>query len=263
MVSALAVALALWWWPTPAIGPRGSGMLARLGPAAIGNRGLCHLLAAVGVVAALTAGPAVGLSLVFLLGTAGTLVLGELRRHRVRLELAGLLAALRTLAREVRAGAQPAAAVAATAMAHGGAGHDVLDALQRVISSDRAHPGTRLTTGAPEADDVMKQLSERLAAGWSLSARHGIPWAGLIDATVTDLADRVRAEAARSAQVSGPRVSGYVLALMPALGLLLGAGMGADPVHVLLHTGAGNLMLLIGSTLTCAGLAWTARIVRV
>ena len=38
--------------------------------------------------------------------------------------------------------------------------------------------------------------------------------------------------------------------------------MGADPVRVLAQTGVGNVLLVVGMTLTCVGLLWSARIVR-
>ena len=53
-----------------------------------------------------------------------------------------------------------------------------------------------------------------------------------------------------------------MLAGLPALGLLLGAALGADPLHVLLHTGPGLGCLLIGGLLEGAGLWWALRIVR-
>ena len=107
-----------------------------------------------------------------------------------------------------------------------------------------------------------REICDRLARCWRLSDRYGVPLAALLDTISIDLADRVDARSRRAAAVSGPRASGYVLAVMPALGLVLGAGMGTDPIAVLLGTGAGHLMLLVGGGLTCAGLAWTARIVR-
>ncbi len=89
-----------------------------------------------------------------------------------------------------------------------------------------------------------------------------MPWAPLLDALARDLEAETSAQAARSAQAAGPRLSGYLLAALPLLGLLLGTGMGADPLHILLGTRAGSLLLLVGSALTAAGLTWTARIVR-
>jgi len=79
---------------------------------------------------------------------------------------------------------------------------------------------------------------------------------------VLDAAERLTADSERAGQVAGPRVSGYVMAALPVLGLLLGAGMGADPLKVLAHSGIGAVLLVVGVTLTCAGLLWSARIVR-
>jgi tight adherence protein B len=53
-----------------------------------------------------------------------------------------------------------------------------------------------------------------------------------------------------------------MLAALPALGLLLGTAMGADPLRVLLHTGAGLGCLLAGAALEGAGLWWALGIVR-
>ena len=103
---------------------------------------------------------------------------------------------------------------------------------------------------------------DRLRSGWLLTRRHGLAYTPLIDALVQDLAEQLEADSERSAQVAGPRMSGYVMALLPLLGLLLGAGMGADPVQVLLRSSVGNILLVIGVALTCAGLLWSARIIR-
>lgn len=53
-----------------------------------------------------------------------------------------------------------------------------------------------------------------------------------------------------------------MLAGLPVLGLLLGAAMGADPLRVLLHSGAGLGCLVVGGLLESLGLWWALRIVR-
>ena len=108
----------------------------------------------------------------------------------------------------------------------------------------------------------MADIRARLMAGWELAARQGLAITPMIDAVAMDASERLAADSERAGQVAGPRVSGYVMAALPVLGLLLGAGMGADPVQVLAHTGVGNVLLVVGVTLTCAGLLWSARIVR-
>jgi tight adherence protein B len=51
------------------------------------------------------------------------------------------------------------------------------------------------------------------------------------------------------------------MAALPLMGILLGAGMGVNPVAVLLGSPLGNLLLVVGVALMCAGLLWSARIV--
>jgi tight adherence protein B len=215
------------------------------------------------LMSALAGGLLVGLSAALLTATAGSLLRSELRRRRDQRCLTEVLAATRTLAREVRSGAAPVAAVLAGAAAHGGTAARLLQGVAVAMVGVRGADAA-VGRGFPGATDVglTAEVRDRLVRGCSLSVRYGVPWAALIDTVSTDLADRLQAMTQRDAQVTGPRVSGYVMAVLPVLGIVLGIGMGADPVHVLFGTGAGNLLLLVGSALTCAGLAWTARIVR-
>jgi tight adherence protein B len=52
-----------------------------------------------------------------------------------------------------------------------------------------------------------------------------------------------------------------VLAGLPALGLAMGSGVGAEPWRVLTTTGTGQVLLVVGVTLELAGLAWSRRLV--
>ncbi|GGM05347.1 type II secretion system F family protein [Nakamurella endophytica] len=230
---------------------------------------------AAGAAAALGTSVAVAAGLVA--GTVGTLVRVEAAQVRTRRARAAVLLAVRTLARELHAGAPPDRAVLAAAQAHPGPGEQALLAVSAAIAvgdrplGDRRPPGVgarasgadrRRTGRATGAVDPVTTAAARLTGAWVLAARHGVPWSRLVETTADDLEEAVRSEDAARAQSAGPRMSGYVLAVLPALGLLLGAGMGADPVHVLLRTPIGGVLLLAGTALTCAGLAWTARIVR-
>jgi tight adherence protein B len=203
--------------------------------------------------------------------------------RRRRVALLDILSGLRMLARELRAGAEPGTAAANSASAAKGDGADVLAGLAQLTRSDDrpstqqaradrwgraaiADP-TQLSADNPpgptaDANDPAAWTASRLRSGWLLTRRHGLAFTPLIDALVQELAERVQADAERSGQVAGPRMSGFVMALLPLLGLALGAGMGADPVQVLLRSTVGNILLLVGIGLTCAGLLWSARIVR-
>lgn len=100
------------------------------------------------------------------------------------------------------------------------------------------------------------------AACWQVGMDGGAGLAAALDRVAAAL----RAEADQRddlrAQLAGPRSTAVLLALLPVFGLLLGAGLGADPFRVLLHTRAGLFCLAAGGLLEWAGLAWTARIVR-
>ncbi|GAA2964004.1 type II secretion system F family protein [Streptomyces flavovirens] len=64
------------------------------------------------------------------------------------------------------------------------------------------------------------------------------------------------------AQLAGAWSTVVVLALLPMVGLGLGAALGADPLRVLLHSPGGLACLVAGSLLEAAGLFWATRIVR-
>jgi len=290
VVICLLSALGLLWWPTNcrqlAQTSRRSNRREFRPPVLATRRLLMGASAGAAVLLSVVGGLFVGASAALVGGTIASMVRSEFVRRRYQHDLADILAAIQTLAREVRSGSAPAAAILAGAAAATGTSARVLRALAVAVAGHRGllevksvsagdFPGGKgrepvaggaATVASAERRrgerDVAAEVVGRLVCGWSLSARYGVPWAALIETVSVDLADRVRAAAQRDAQVSGPRVSGYVLAVLPALGILLGVGMGADPVHVLFGTGAGHLMLLVGCSLTCAGLSWTARIVR-
>lgn len=99
-----------------------------------------------------------------------------------------------------------------------------------------------------------------LAACWTVCARSG---AGLA-AAVDRLEEGLRAEQAQrralDAELAGPRATAALLAVLPLVGLLLAAALGADPLRVLLHTPLGLLCLVTGLALDAAGVLWTRRL---
>ena len=213
-------------------------------------------------------GPAGLLAAAAVTGTAVLLVRRALRDRSRRTALIDILAGLRMLSRELRAGAEPAVAARNAASAARGDGAVVLRTLAEMARSDDrsaqapgAATGGMLGSLATDRPPVV-QVSARLRSGWLLTRRHGVAFTPLIDALAADLAEQIAADAERSGEVAGPRTSGYVMALLPVLGLALGAGMGADPVRVLVASSLGNILMLVGISLTCAGLLWSDRIVR-
>ena len=201
-------------------------------------------------------GPAPGVAAGLVSATVLALTRDGWRRRRRRRDTKAWSECVRALAREVRAGADPLVAVTAVAGTRAGKAMDALAEL----AAEMRWPGSG--AGAAGSSDKSGEPGRMLRAGWGLSRRHGVSWAVLLDALAVDLEDRLRLDRERAAELAGPRLSGVVLALLPGLGLLLGAGMGAHPLHVLLDTPVGGVLLVVGTALTCAGLGWTARIVR-
>ncbi|MFI9055103.1 type II secretion system F family protein [Streptomyces anulatus] len=101
-----------------------------------------------------------------------------------------------------------------------------------------------------------------MAACWRVAVDGGAGLAtGLERLEATLREDRRRREELR-AQLAGAWSTVVVLALLPVVGLGLGAALGAEPLRVLLHTPGGLACLAVGAFLEAAGLYWACRIVR-
>lgn len=161
------------------------------------------------------------------------------------------------LAGEVRAGRHPGEALLAVA---GTA--DTLAATQAAVLAAARFGGDVPAALAGAAREPGAEGLLGVAACWRVAVDSG---AGLA-AGLERLEGALRAEREQSAdlraQLAGPRTTAVLLAWLPVLGLLLGTVLGARPLHVLLHTGAGLGCLAIGGVLEGAGLWWALRIVR-
>ncbi|MFD5191493.1 type II secretion system F family protein [Streptomyces sp. NPDC058357] len=101
-----------------------------------------------------------------------------------------------------------------------------------------------------------------VAACWRVAVDGGAGLAAGLDRLEGALRAEQRRREELRAQLAGAWSTVAVLALLPVLGLGLGAALGADPLRVLLHTPAGLVCLATGGLLEAAGLGWAARIVR-
>lgn len=197
-----------------------------------------------------------------LAGAAGVPVLrrvrlaGRERRARERRQDA-VIALCGTLAGEVRAGRQPGEALLYAAHDSGGLG----DAQAAVLAAARFGgdvPGTlAAAAGQPGAEGL-----RGLAACWRVAVDQGAGLAAGLDRLEGALRAERDQRSDLRAQLAGARATAVMLAALPVLGLLLGVALGADPLHVLLHTGAGLGCLLAGGLLESLGVWWVARIVR-
>lgn len=246
-------AIVLWWpsgrwWARRRLG-------AATAPVPALSAGACGLVVGAAGMSLVprVSGPAVLVGLT----AAGVVlfVVRQVRRARVRArtsarraevgELLGLMTA------ELRAGALPHRLLAGLVVDFGflapaaraaDLGGDVVAALRDASS----------TTG--------RELLGDLAGAWHVAERSGAPLADVmvrLEESARSGRDLAREVASG---VAPARATGRLMAALPVLGLMLGSGMGGDPVAVLTTTWVGAACLLGGCALACAGIAWIERI---
>lgn len=163
---------------------------------------------------------------------------------------------VRLLVAQLRAGAHPVAAVEGAAA----------DSAPGVRAFFRDLAGvTRLGGDATSVLQRQDQTEIRLPAGrllraWALAQRHGVALADVLDAVRRDVEHGAAHLRESEATMAGPRATAAVLCGLPVLSLLLGEATGARPVEVLATTSFGQVLLVIGTGLLCAGLLWTMRL---
>ncbi|MEU6577111.1 type II secretion system F family protein [Streptomyces sp. NPDC046805] len=180
----------------------------------------------------------------------------EARRSRERRGDA-VIALCGALAGEVRAGRQPGEALLRAERDSGGLG----EAQAAVLAAARFGGDVPGALGTAARQPGAEGLSG-LAACWRVAVDQGAGLAAGLDRLDAALRAERDQRADLRAQLAGARATAVMLAALPVLGLLLGTAMGADPLHVLLHTGAGLGCLVVGGVLEAAGTWWAARIVR-
>lgn len=99
-----------------------------------------------------------------------------------------------------------------------------------------------------------------LGVAWEVAERTGASLTATLDALAERLAARQSVSDVVAAELSAPRATGRLLAALPAAGVLLGYSFGGDPLAFLTGTLPGQVGLVAGAALGCAGLLWTERI---
>lgn len=122
-------------------------------------------------------------------------------------------------------------------------------------------PAEALAALAGEPRSMPVISNPAVAAVWMVSETSGAPAAAVLDRVERDLRARQDQRREVTAQLAGARSTAVLLAGLPVLGIGLGAGMGAQPLRVLLGTVPGQFALLAGVGLEAVGVLWTARVV--
>ncbi|MFC0675598.1 type II secretion system F family protein [Brachybacterium hainanense] len=126
---------------------------------------------------------------------------------------------------------------------------------------------SRLAAGASPAaaaGPALRRTGElaSLQAALAVCARTGAPAAPVLLSLAQALRDLHDAQLARGSAFAGPRSTARILLALPAAGIGLGILIGVDPLGVLLGTGSGRVLLLLGVSLTLAGWWWMRRLLR-
>ncbi|QNP71152.1 type II secretion system F family protein [Streptomyces roseirectus] len=180
----------------------------------------------------------------------------EERRERER-RTDAVIGLCSVLAGEVRAGRQPGEALSLAARETAG----LEEARAGVLAAARFGgdvPGAlAVAARQPGAEGLLG-----LAACWRVAVDQGAGLAAGLDRVEEALRTERDQRADLRAQLAGPRATAVMLAGLPVVGLGLGAVIGADPLGVLLHSGAGVGCLVVGGVLEAVGVWWVVRIVR-
>lgn len=180
-------------------------------------------------------------------------------RHRA-------LEACAALRSELRAGRSPAEALAVAAVAAGGTSRDppasaLADALHEATAASRWGGDVPAALERHVARSAAPELLRGLAACWQVCTGSGAGLAAAVERLELGLRTAQLQRDAVEAELAGPRATAGLLALLPLAGTALSAGLGARPVHVLLHTPLGAVCLVVGVALDLAGVWWTGRLV--
>ncbi|GAA0510287.1 type II secretion system protein [Saccharopolyspora subtropica] len=180
----------------------------------------------------------------------------EWRRQLARAD--ELTAGLRLLVAQLRAGAHPAAAAEGAAAEAGPAVGGVF----RDMAATARLGGDVAAALSGQGIGELREPLGRVARAWALAERHGVALADLLDAVRRDVERRTAFRRNVEAKMAGPRSTAAVLTGLPVLGVLFGQAVGADPMAVFAGGPLGQLLLLAGVALLCAGTCWTVRLTR-
>ncbi|WP_244961774.1 type II secretion system F family protein [Clavibacter zhangzhiyongii] len=187
------------------------------------------------------------------------------RRDEAVVEEAEQVAALvRRMAVLLSAGLHPERAWQQLAPPGGRArrGEDAVTSVVRRVAngSGTAPLAARVASAAGEGSAAGSWRA--FAAGLEVAERTGAPLAAALVRLADTLVEVARVRRDAGTALAGPVATGRTVLLLPGAGLLLAAGLGFDPVRILLTTVPGAACLAAGASLVAGAWRWNRRLVR-
>ncbi|GIJ47381.1 hypothetical protein Val02_42670 [Virgisporangium aliadipatigenens] len=136
-----------------------------------------------------------------------------------------------------------------------------LDAVSDLAADLRAgagHEAALASCGPAVAESAA--AAGMVRAAWLVSERTGAPLADVLDRVDVQLRQAHRRTVEARAHSAGSRATTMLLTVMPAVGIAIGYGMGADPLHTLFRTGLGAVCVGVACAFHLAGLGLTLRL---
>jgi tight adherence protein B len=184
-------------------------------------------------------------------GTRRTIRVWREARRRQRANVTELATAIAAIADEYAAGAS-------TTKAFTSAGQVAVHYRGPLLHAARLASGGGDVSPALAAEPSLSCL----AVACAVAARAGTPLAAVLHTVRADLVADSEVRRAVQTALAGPRTSAMLLALLPVVGIAMGAGMGADPLRVLMHTTPGLIAATLGVLLDLGGVLWSFALAR-
>lgn len=149
-------------------------------------------------------------------------------------------------------------------------GQPTLRALDRVTEEwpelSAVASAARMGADVPQALRTLALLPgaaglTELAAAWQVSSRSGAGLAGVLDRMSGAMREQEDILRETAAAVAPARATAHLLGVLPLVGLGLGTALGGDPMHVLFGTPVGTVLLVLGASLSLAGVLWVEHLV--
>ncbi len=183
--------------------------------------------------------------------TAATLVNSFIRQRRTRRAQNDVARACSVLASYLRVGQ-----VATEALTRSATDCPVLVEAARILEIGGDVPAAWRTQAQRPGCAGLADL----ARAWEVATRTGAPLSASLEQVATALAADQTLRTVVAGELSAPRATGKVMAVLPLLGLGLGYLLGGDPLQWLLAGPIGWACLLLGLTLGAVGVTWIERL---